>query len=207
MLPLKLLCCGGLLAVVVVTGVWYYFTPKYVRVGYMPTQPIPFSHALHVEQLGMDCRYCHSFVDVAGHSNIPTAQTCMSCHSQVAPESRKLEPLRASYESGDPIEWVRVHRAPDYVFFNHAVHVNRGVSCQSCHGDVNQMEVVWHAEPQSMSWCLDCHRAPENHLRPLDEIYNFNWEPPEGKTQREIGLQLKEEWKVQPGVTCAACHR
>lgn len=207
LLPLKLLCCGSLLAVVLVGGIWYYFTPKYTRVGYMPTQPVPFDHALHVEQLGMDCRYCHSFVEVSGHSNVPSTQTCMSCHSQVARNSLKLEPVRKSWETGEPLEWVKVHRAPDYVFFNHAVHVNRGVSCQSCHGNVNEMEVVWHAEPQSMAWCLDCHRAPENHLRPLDEIYNFAYQPPEGQTQQEIGLKLKEEWKVQPGVNCASCHR
>lgn len=215
-LPLQIIVCGGALATLVVAGVWYYFTPKYTRVGYMPTQPVPFSHEIHVNQLGMDCRYCHTHVEVAAHSNVPTTQTCMNCHmhlgvAKAAPAAQgghpKLAAVWNSWESGEPIEWIRIHQAPDYVYFNHAVHVNRGVSCASCHGPVNRMEVVWHDQPQSMGWCLECHRAPENHVRPIGEVYNLDWEPGPETTQREIGLKLVEEWKVNPPVNCQACHR
>lgn len=215
-LPLILIACGGAVATLVVAGVWYYFTHKYTRVGYMPTQPVPFSHEIHVNQLGMDCRYCHSYVEVAGHSNVPATQTCMNCHAHLglakaAPVveggNPKLLAVWNSWSTGAPIEWIRIHQAPDYAYFNHSVHVNRGVSCKSCHGAVNEMAVVWHDQPQSMGWCLECHRAPENHLRPTEEVFNLAWTPPAGQTQQEIGLRLKDEWKVNPPVNCQGCHR
>lgn len=206
-MPLKVAVCAAVTVPLVCVGVWYYFTPKYTRVGYMPTQPVPFSHAMHAGQLGMDCRYCHSQVEVAGHSNVPTTQTCMTCHTQVQKDNPKLAPVFESWQTGRPIPWVRVHKAPDYVYFNHSVHVNRGVSCASCHGQINQMEVVWHAMPMSMSWCLDCHRAPQNFIRPKNEVFNLDWTPPAGQTQEEIGLRLKDAWNVNPPVNCAACHR
>lgn len=206
-IPLKVVVCLGVLGLALVGGVTYYFTPKYTRVGYMPTQPVPFSHALHVEQLGMDCRYCHSFVEVASHSNIPTTQTCMACHTQIRPTSPKLEAVRESWKTGRPVDWVRVHKVPDYAYFNHAVHVNRGVSCYSCHGAVNEMQTIWQDQPQSMSWCLDCHRAPENFLRPPAEVFNMNWKPDAGESQSRIGRKFKKEWEVNPPVTCGGCHR
>ena len=206
-LPLKLVICAGAIVTFIVGGLWYYFTPKYTRVGYEPTQPVPFSHVIHVQQLGMDCRYCHSFVEVASHSNVPTTQTCMSCHTQIKADSPKLAAVRESWKTGQPVNWVRIHKVPDYTYFNHAVHVNRGVSCYSCHGAINEMKVVYQHEPQSMSWCLDCHRAPENHLRPPSEIYNMAWKPTGQETQREIGMKFKEEWEVNPPVTCGGCHR
>ena len=207
LLPIKLAICAAFVGAALVAGIGYYFTPKYTRVGYMPVQPVPFSHKIHVGQLGLDCRYCHSFVEVAAHSNVPNTQTCMNCHSQVQKENPKLQQVRASWETGKPIEWVQIHKTPDYVFFNHAVHVNRGVSCYSCHGPINEMEVVYHREPLSMAWCLDCHRQPENHLRPPEEVFNLKWEPPVGTTQRQIGLELKEKWNVNPPENCAGCHR
>ncbi len=208
-LPLKLFICVGAIVTFLVAGIWYYFTPKYTRVGYQPNQPVPFSHVIHVEQLGMDCRYCHSFVEVASHSNVPTTQTCVTCHGEgkVQYDNPKLTAVQESWKTGQPIEWNRIHQVPDYAYFNHAVHVNRGVSCYSCHGDVSAMEVVYQHEPQSMAWCLDCHRAPENHLRPPEEIFNMKWKPVAGETQREIGLKFKEEWAVNPPVTCGGCHR
>lgn len=228
-LPLEILLFVAVAGATVTGAVWYYFTPKYTRVGYMPTQPVSYSHAVHVDQLGMDCRYCHSFVDFSSHANVPTTQTCMACHSKVQTENPKLQPVRDSWATGKPIEWVKVHQAPDYVYFNHAVHVNRGVSCKSCHGDVHKMEVVWHDQPQSMAWCLDCHRSPEKNLRPLDQVTNLDWDPKkdgaetakqllaanpslkfkdiEHPTQLEIGLALKEAWNVHPPENCAACHR
>jgi hypothetical protein len=207
LLPLKLVVCAGAVATLLVVGITYYFTPKYTRVGYQPTQPVPFSHVIHVQQLGMDCRYCHSFVEVASHSNVPTTQTCMACHTQIKADSPRLEAVRRSWETGEPVQWVKIHRLPDYTYFNHAVHVNRGVSCFSCHGAVNDMQVVYQHEPQSMSWCLDCHRAPENHLRPPEEVFNMNWKAASAAEQRRIGQQFKEEWDVNPPVTCGGCHR
>ena len=205
---------GGLFATAVTAGVWYYFTPKYFLVGYQPIQPVPFPHDLHVTQLGMDCRYCHSFVEVAAHSNVPTTQVCMNCHSAVQKDNPKLAPLHESWRTGQPVEWVQVHKTPDYVYFNHAAHVNRGVSCVSCHGRVDKMDVVYHAESHSMSWCLDCHRAPENALRPLDKITDLGWQAPaeKGQTAQEaqvaLGLRLKKKWHINPpDKNCAGCHR
>jgi hypothetical protein len=209
-IPLKILVILFVLGNAVTAGVWYYFTPKYMRVGYQPIQPIPFPHDIHVKQLGMDCRYCHSFVEVAASSNVPNTQVCMNCHSQVQKDNPKLEPLRESWKTGKPIEWVQIHKTPEFVFFNHSVHVNRGISCVSCHGQVNDMPVVFHDQSQSMSWCLDCHRAPEEHLRPMDkgQVFDLDWKPPAGQTQEEIGLKLKKEWNVNPPVqSCAGCHR
>jgi len=207
LLPLKLVVCAAALGAVLTAGCWYYFTPKYTKVGYMPVQPVPFSHDIHVSQLGLDCRYCHSFVEVAAKSNIPNTQTCMNCHTHVQKENPKLQAVHKSWETGNPVEWVQIHKTPDYVYFDHSVHVNRGVSCKSCHGPVNNMAVVYHNQPMSMAWCLECHRHPENHLRPLNEVFNLDWVPPTGKTQKEIGLQLKKEWNVNPPDNCAACHR
>ncbi len=206
-LPLQFLVAAGVVGAGIAYGVTYYFTPKYTRVGYMPTQPVAFSHAIHVNQLGMDCRYCHTGVELSSHSNVPSTQTCMNCHTYVQAQSPKIAPIKASWTTGQPIPWIRIHKAPDYVYFNHAVHVNRGVSCYSCHGNVNQMEVVWHHEPQSMGWCLDCHRAPENHLRPLNEVYNLDWSAETPAAQREMGMQFVKEWNVNPPVNCAGCHR
>ena len=165
-LPIKIVFCLALLGGVVAMAVPYFFTPKYTRVGYTPTQPVAYDHSWHAGELGLDCRYCHSFVEVSGHANVPTNQTCMNCHGLIKIESPKLAPVREAMESGRPIEWVKVHSAPDYVYFDHSVHVNRGVSCVSCHGRVDQMELVRHEEPHSMGWCLDCHRNPREGAAP-----------------------------------------
>mgnify|MGYP001401631446 CR=1 FL=1 len=208
-LPLKLVICLGTVGGALLAGVWYYFTPKYTRVGYQPDQPVPFSHKIHVEQLGMDCRYCHSFVEVASHSNVPTTQTCITCHGsgKVQSDNPKLTAVVNSWESGNPVQWNRIHQVPDYAYFNHAVHVNRGVSCYSCHGDVSAMEVVYQHEPQSMAWCLECHRAPENHLRPPEEVFNMKWKPVASVSQQDIGKAFRKEWDVNPPTTCGGCHR
>jgi len=206
-IALKTVICLGALAVALVGAVTYYFTPKYTRVGYMPVQPAPFSHAVHVEQLGMDCRYCHSFVEVAAHSNIPTTQTCMACHTQIRATSPKLEAIRESWKTGQPVNWVRVQQVPDYAYFNHAAHVNRGVGCFSCHGAVNEMEAVWQDQSQSMAWCLACHRAPELFLRPPTQVFSMNWKPGAAGSQREAGEKFQSALAVNPPVTCGACHR
>jgi formate-dependent nitrite reductase cytochrome c552 subunit len=210
-LPWKLAICVLVLGAAITGGITYYFTPKYTRVGYQPTQPVPFPHDIHVEQLGMDCRHCHSFVEVASHSNVPTVENCMSCHQQIVAQSPKLDAVRAAWNSGKadgpPVNWLKIHVVPEFAYFNHAVHVNRGVSCYSCHGPVNEMKVVYQHESQSMKWCLDCHRAPENYLRPPDEVFNMNWKAGSANEQREIGMRFKDQWDVNPPVTCGGCHR
>ena len=197
----KLVVAGGLTATLALAGVTYYFTPKYTRVGYQPIQPVPFSHKVHVEQLGVDCRYCHNGVDKSWFSNIPAASTCMNCHSQVLKDDPRLQLVRDSYQSGQTIPWVQIHKVPDYVYFNHSVHVNRGVSCVHCHGQVNQMDEVYHAKPLSMGFCLDCHRKPEDYIRPVDLVTQLDWK---GQVN---GKQLVHDWNVKPGESCSVCHR
>ncbi len=179
--PLKLAVAVVFIVIGVSFAVPYYFTPKYTRVGYQPTQPVPFSHKVHAGQLGMDCRFCHTFGERSSHANVPFNQVCYNCHGgdkgRIKIDSPKLEPVRAAAVSEQPINWVKIHRVPDYAYFNHSAHLNRGISCVSCHGKVNEMEVVYQAEPQSMGWCLNCHREPEKNLRPLTEITNLNWTP------------------------------
>jgi hypothetical protein len=207
-LPLQILIFIGFATGIVLAGVNYYATPKYTRVGYAPQQPVPFSHALHAGQLGLDCRYCHSNVEKSGHSNIPTAQTCMNCHSIIKADSPLLAPVRESFASGNPVKWVNVHETPDYVYFNHSVHVARGVSCVECHGKINEMEVVKHDQPLSMSWCLDCHREPEKVLRDPKLVTNLDWKHPGGaEGQAEQGKKFVHDWNVQPPQSCSGCHR
>ncbi len=213
-LPFKLILCALVLGGATTAGFSYYFTNKYTNVGYQPVQPVAFPHNVHVKQVGMDCRYCHSFVEVAAHSNVPTTQVCMNCHQQIQKDNPKLQPVRDSWQTGKPIEWVQVHKTPDYVYFNHSAHVNRGVSCVSCHGKVNEMAEVYHAQPLSMSWCLDCHRNPEMALRPLKEITNLDWEAPTepnqsvADAQLKLGTQLKADWHINPpDKNCFGCHR
>ncbi len=204
-----LLLIGG----VVTAGLNYYFTPKYTRVGFQPTQPVPFSHSIHVKQLGLDCRYCHDGVEKSWYSNVPAADTCMNCHSAVRADDPKLEPVRASYKDANkPVEWVQIHKLPDYVYFNHSVHVNRGVSCVECHGRVDEMDEVRHEKHFSMTFCLDCHRelSPENgdpnkRLRPLDKITDLAYDrssDPDNKDRNFV-----KEWHVKTSENCSACHR
>jgi hypothetical protein len=199
---------GLLLAGTAVTaGVWYYFTPKYTRVGYQPIQPVPFSHATHAGQLGIDCRYCHTGVDKSWFSNIPASSTCMNCHSIVLKDDPRLALIRESAASGKPVEWVQIHKLPDFAYFNHSVHVNRGISCVECHGRIDQMDEVYHAKPFSMAFCLECHRHPEMKLRPTDKITDLAWQPESEAKQREFGDRAKLEWKVESLQNCSACHR
>jgi hypothetical protein len=206
-LPIKVIVAIILIKTAVVLGVTYYATPKYSRVGYAPTQPVAFSHALHAGQLEIDCRYCHTFVDRSEHSNVPSTQVCMTCHSMVRRDDPMLAPVRDSYESGEPIPWVRVHKTPDYVYFNHAVHVNRGISCYECHGQVDQMDVVEHTQPLSMAFCLDCHRNPEEFIRPPEEVYNLDWERPDTEEFKDEAIAFVHDWKVNPPQSCSGCHR
>ncbi len=187
--------------------IWYGASPKTTDVGYMPQQPVPYSHALHAGQLGLDCRYCHNTVEQAAHAAIPPTATCMNCHARVWTKSEKLAPIRASLESGNPVEWIKVHDLPDYVYFNHSAHVTRGIGCVSCHGRVDQMEEVYQHEPLSMGWCLNCHRAPEKNLRPPEEVTNMAWTPPEGTDPLEYGKMLRAKNNINPPTDCSTCHR
>lgn len=191
-----------------VVGLVIARSPYVTDVGVARQQPVQFSHEHHVNGLGIDCRYCHNSVEVSPYAGMPPTHTCMSCHSQIWNDSPALEPVRESYRTGMPIVWTRVHRVPDYVYFNHSIHVSKGVGCATCHGQVDQMPLMWKAEPMTMEWCLDCHRTPEQHLRPLDQIYNMDWQPEED--QSTLGQRLKAEYHVANGYTltqCYICHR
>jgi hypothetical protein len=194
---------GGLLYATVIVA--FGFSPQATDVGYKPVQPVPYSHALHVGQLGMDCRYCHTGVEVAANALIPPSQTCMNCHKTVRANSEKLIPVFESYSTGMPVEWIRVHDLPDYVFFNHSAHVRRGVGCVSCHGRIDTMEVVSQQKPLSMGWCLDCHRNPEEHLRPVDFVFQLDWVPEED--QMVLGARLRKINDINPPQDCSTCHR
>jgi hypothetical protein len=206
---------GAGLAVLTAVGLFYYYAlPSYTRVGYQPEQPVPFSHAQHVGQLGLDCRYCHTHVTESPHASVPPTATCMNCHSLIKTNSPLLSQVRESWASGQPVSWKRVHKLPDYAYFNHAVHVARGVGCVSCHGQINEMPVVFHDKELSMGWCLNCHRAPENHLRPVGEVVNMTWKPSDVRgpddrpsTQLGLGQRLKDEHHIAPPQTCQGCHR
>jgi hypothetical protein len=206
-LPLQIIVYLFVAAGVATAGATYYMTPKYTRVGYAPVQPVPYSHALHAGQLGIDCRYCHSNVEKSGFANLPTAQTCMNCHSQIKATSPLLAVVRQSYATGRPVPWVQIHEVPDFVYFNHSIHIERGVSCVECHGPINTMDTVHHDKPLSMGFCLDCHRDPAAHLRPLDQVTNLDWKAPSAEAQRAIGAKLVSDWKVKPPQSCSGCHR
>ncbi len=205
---------AGLIYLVVVGA--YGTSPYTTNVGYSPRQPVPFSHKVHVGNLKMDCRYCHTTVDKAAHAAVPPTQTCVNCHSAANPDgsvansaihtqSEKLLPIRQSQATGKPVEWQKVHDLPDFVYFNHSVHVNSGVGCVSCHGRVDKMEQVYQAEPLTMSWCLDCHRNPEPHLRPQEFITQLDWEPAEDR--QALGARLRAECDINPNTNCSTCHR
>jgi hypothetical protein len=206
-LPVMVITGSVLVGTALVAGAWYYLTPKYSRVGYQPIQPVAFSHATHNGQLGIDCRYCHNGVERSWYSNIPTSSRCMNCHSQILKDDPRLQLVRESAQNGTPIPWVQIHRVPDFVYFNHSVHVDRGISCVECHGQINQMDEVYQAKPLSMTFCLDCHRHPEMKLRPLDKVTDLNWRPETLARQREFGLKAMADWKVESLQNCSACHR
>ena len=194
---------GGLFYATIVVA--FGFSPLATDVGYAPEQPVPYSHALHVGQLGMDCRYCHTGVETTAFATIPPTQTCMNCHKAVRANSEKLIPVFESYSTGMPVEWIRVHDLPDYVYFNHSAHVNKGIGCVSCHGPVDEMPLTWRENTLHMAWCLDCHRNPEKFVRPRDKVFDMTWEP-EGD-QEMLGAQLVEAYDIHTLQSCSVCHR
>lgn len=197
---------GGSLYAPVVVG--FGFSPKTTDVGYAPVQPVPYSHELHAGELGIDCRYCHNTVEKAGFAAVPPTQTCMNCHSAIKTESPALQPIRDSWTTGKPVEWQKIHDLPDFVYFNHSAHITHGVGCVTCHGRIDQMERVYQAQPLSMSWCLDCHRQPEQYLRPKSEVTNMAYKP--DGDQKEVGLKLKADYHIHDAQymqSCSTCHR
>ncbi len=205
-----LIAVGALVAPVYVLGFLYYATPAVTSSqGYSPTQPVPFSHRVHVGELGMDCRYCHTTVESAAFAAIPPTSTCMNCHARIAPDSDKLIPLKESWASGGSVSvpWVKVHDLPDFVYFNHSVHVTRGVSCVSCHGRIDQMEQVEQAKSLTMAWCLECHRNPDPHLRPPELATDLDWEPEDEAKHANFVERFKQEHNIHPSTDCSTCHR
>ena len=182
---------------------WVYFTPANLQVGYTPKQPVDYSHRLHAGELGLDCRYCHAQIERSHEAMVPPTQTCMGCHVLVRTESEKLAVVRDSWETGESIGWVRVNQVPDHVFFDHSIHLAGGVGCVSCHGRIDQMEVVGIVEPLAMQWCLDCHRNPESKIRPKGEVTNMAWEADEAwlAQRAEVAAELN------PPMQCSGCHR
>jgi len=171
-------------------------------------QPVQFSHKHHAGDDGIDCRYCHTSVETAASAGIPPTQTCMNCHSQIWADSPYLEPVRESARTGKPIQWTRVNDLPDYVYFNHSIHVNKGVGCSTCHGPVDKMPLMYQAASLQMEWCLACHRDPKPNLREKKDIYRMDWTPP--ANQAQAGAELFAKNKVQDAfalTSCSTCHR
>jgi hypothetical protein len=195
---------GALLWVILEINRSSYITQAYVA----REQPVQFSHRHHVGDDGIDCRYCHTTVEVAASAGMPSTKTCMNCHSQLFATSPYLEPIRESWRSERPIKWTRVHDLPDFAYFNHSIHINKGVGCSTCHGRVDQMPLIWQVASLQMEWCLECHRQPERFIRPKEEIFNMEWQPP--ANQLEQGRELAKKYNIQPVsvlTSCSTCHR
>lgn len=186
---------------------WTINRSDYVtRANYEVEQPIQFSHKHHASDDGISCRYCHTSVEISDTAGIPPTQTCMNCHSQIWADSPYLEPVRESWRTGIPIEWVRVHDLPDFVYFNHSAHVSKGIGCSTCHGRVEEMALTYQVSPLTMEWCLSCHSQPDRFIRPRDQIYNSYWEGGDV----ELGERLKREYGVMDSralTDCYTCHR
>ena len=185
-----------------------FWSPYTTYVDLPLPQPVPFSHKHHVADDGIDCRYCHTSVEKSSFAGIPSTHLCMTCHSQLWSDARALEPVRVSLTTNRPIRWTRVNDLPDFVFFNHSIHVNKGVGCSTCHGEVDRMPITWRTETLYMKWCLECHRAPQNFLRPRNQIYNLHWQPPPDQTRQ--GMRLAREYQIDLSgrlTNCSVCHR
>lgn len=201
---------GGLILIGLVTWAWagWIRSPYVTEENVVREQPVPFSHEHHVGGLGIDCRYCHTVVEESPFAGIPPTEICMNCHKQVWADSPVLEPVRASFRENVPIEWIRVNNVPDFVYFNHSIHVNKGVGCETCHGRIDRMPLPYKAESLHMEWCLNCHRQPENFLRPREEIFTMGWQP--SIPQAEMGRLLARQYNIEPSqklINCSICHR
>jgi len=195
----------------VVSGLWMadrVSRSSYVtQAGVAREQPVPFSHAHHVGGIGIDCRYCHTTVETSNFAGIPPTKTCMNCHSQLFADSPILEPVRESFRTGTAIAWTRVNDLPDFVYFPHAVHVHKGVGCVTCHGPINRMALTWQAQSLQMEWCLECHRHPEQFVRPREAVFRPDWELGENEDQESLGRRLVREYGIKTRTDCSTCHR
>lgn len=184
-----------------------YWGPYVSETDVAKDQVIPFSHQRHVQGNGIDCRYCHTSVEDGAYAGIPPTETCMTCHSQVLADAPMLEPVRESWKTGKPLEWVRVHDLPDFAYFNHSVHVTQGIGCSTCHGRVDKMPLTWKEESLRMAWCLRCHENPEKHLRPMDQVYNMEWTPPANQLEQGRRFIQERGIRVEQLKNCSICHR
>jgi formamidopyrimidine-DNA glycosylase len=175
------------------------------EVGVARNQPVQFSHKHHVSDDGIDCRYCHTSVEKSAFAGIPSTQICMNCHTQIWAESPILEPVRESFRTGKSLEWTRVHNLPGFVYFDHSIHVHKGVGCTTCHGRVDQMPLMWRENTLYMEWCLECHRNPERFVRPREQVFNMDWQPP--SDQIALGRKLVQQYKIESLTSCSVCHR
>jgi hypothetical protein len=207
-LTLKLSFLAAVLLIVAVILAWRVHTGPPVAVGAPVEQPIPFSHKHHVGDDGIDCRYCHTSVEKSSFAGLPQTKICMTCHSQLFKDAPVLAPLFQSFETGKPLHWNRVHDLPDFVYFNHSIHVNKGIGCASCHGEVDQMPLTWRTQSLEMQWCLSCHREPERYIRPREQVFNLHWQPSEAE-QAVLGPLLVKQYHVQKEriTDCSICHR
>ena len=197
----SLLVAGGLLGLIMAIGQSSYVTraQEYIE------QPIQFSHLHHAGDDGIDCRYCHTSVETTAFAGIPPTKTCMNCHSQIWSTAPILEPVRASFREDRPLRWIRVHDLPDFVYFNHSIHVKKGMGCETCHGRVDEMPLMLQEHSLQMEWCLTCHRNPEQFVRPRNEVFTMGYSPP--VPQSEIGPRLVKEYDIQSLTSCSVCHR
>jgi hypothetical protein len=203
----KVAIFGGILLVILLTVFLaaLYRSSYVTEVGVARAQPVPFSHKHHVGDAGIDCRYCHTSVETSSFAGVPSTQVCMNCHSQIWSESPTLEPVRESLRTGRSIEWTRVHNLPKFVYFDHSIHVHKGVGCTTCHGPVDRMPLMWRENSLYMEWCLECHREPERFVRPRHLVFSVSWQAP--PDQVKLGRQLVEEYKIEQQTSCSACHR
>ena len=188
---------------------WFYVRSSWATgVGVPVDQPVPFSHEHHVGGLGIDCRYCHTSVETSSSAGLPPTYTCMSCHSQIWNDSPTLKPVRDSLAGDTPIQWNRVHILPDFVYFDHSIHVSKGVGCETCHGRVDQMPLTWKTQTLQMEWCINCHRDPAQYIRPREHVFDMGYQPPED--QRTLGARLVQQYGILPPaqlMSCSTCHR
>jgi hypothetical protein len=196
-----LLVLGGLVGLLIAIGQSSYVT----RAQEFIEQPIQFSHLHHAGDDGIDCRYCHTSVETSAFAGIPPTKTCMNCHSQIWSTAPILEPVRASFREDTPLRWIRVHDLPDFVYFNHSIHVKKGMGCETCHGRVDEMPLMLQENSLQMEWCLTCHNAPEQFVRPRNEVFTMGYTPP--VPQSELGPRLVKEYGIQSLTSCSVCHR
>jgi hypothetical protein len=198
----------GLLAVLAAVGGGLFDSSYLTSVDVPQEQPIPFSHAHHVGGIGIDCRYCHTTVERSSFAGIPPTETCMNCHKQIWAQSPMLEPVRASYRTGEPLRWNRVYDLPGFAYFDHSIHVAKGVGCVTCHGRVDQMPLLWREASLYMNWCVDCHREPWRAVRPREHVFDLDWQPAE--PQETLGRRLVEAYGIMDArelTSCSVCHR